>query len=237
MGVAAARRSGAPSLPVRALSSLLAAVLTLVPLTLLLMALSTRVAEALRSQSQLVDFIPLPVPPPPEVPPPQPARASSRPAPASLPAPAPIPLPQVPVNPVPAPAAASPLDGFAAGSGTGPANGTGGGDIGAGAPRAARTPAGWVVMPTNQELARFDPPKARREHVSGAAVLSCRVLRIRRVTDCRVIEEKPRNYGFGKAALGASAIFQMNPPTQNGDVDEQARIEIPVAFNERSRRP
>ncbi len=243
MGVAAVRRSGAPSLRVRALSSLLAAALTLVPLALLVLSLSMRVVEALRSsQPQLVDFIPLPVPVPPPPPPaaqrPYPAHANNSPAPsaASRPAPAPAPIAQVPVNPLPAPVAASAFDGPGAGS-NGPANGMGGSGAGNGTPRMVRTPADWIVKPSNMELARFDPPKARREHVSGAVLLSCRVLRTQRVTDCQVIEERPRNYGFGKAALGASAVFQMSPPTRNGEVDELSRIEIPVAFNERMRRP
>jgi protein TonB len=97
-------------------------------------------------------------------------------------------------------------------------------------------PASWVVLAGDREIAPFDPPRAKWEHVSGQVLLSCRVLRTKRVTDCRVLQEKPRGWGFGKAAIGASAGFQMNPPMHDGEVDEVSRIEIPVAFNDRSRR-
>lgn len=240
MQAATARHPGAPTPSIRALALALAALVSAGALLVLALGLSMRTIEAVRHAPTLVDLIPLaePDPPPPEPQPPAPRHAQR-----SLPqAPAPLPAaaPATPADTTPAPAATpAPSPSFGDGSGVaGTGAGTGGGDGagrggGAPPPAIATRPANWVVEPGTAELLPFNPPRADRERVNGNVVLSCRVLRTRRLADCRVVAERPRNYGFGRAGLRAAATFEVNPPMRGGVALENERVEIPIAFNNR----
>jgi TonB family protein len=238
MAAVADRRLGAP-LSVRALATLLALGLSVLPLWLLFRSLSVVTIEATRQAPVMIDLIPLPAPTPPPPEPVPPARRlaqrlSAAPAPASAPPAAPDPT--IVTTPAPPPAAPGPDDGAGtAGTGIGSGSGGKGGGSGDGGAPAGPvfTPASWAVVPGTPEIMPFDPPRAMRERVNGQVLLRCNVLRTRKLTNCRVVEERPRGYGFGRAALGASRVFLMNPPTRDGVPEEKAWVEIPVAFNHR----
>lgn len=238
---AVARKSGAPSGPIRAFSLVLAALATGVPLFLLLLGLSIKTVEAIRESRMSVDLIEIPPPPPPEVPQPAPARPATRSA-APAPADARIatPVDQTPTQ-LPAPPAPATAEMSGTGTGTTPGAGLGGngpggngsGPIGGTAP--VRKGASWIFKPDTPDLLPFNPQRARMDSVNGQVLLTCRVLRSTRVTDCRVTSERPRFYGFGQAALQAASLFRLNPPTIDGEPDEKRRVEIPVSFNNRRR--
>jgi protein TonB len=239
MAAAAARRFGAP-LPVRALATLLALGFSALPLWILFHSLTVRTIEAIRQSPVMIELLPLPEPVPPPPPVIEPARrpanhASAAPAPASAPPIAPDAT--IVTTPAPPPAAPGPAEGTAAaGSGIGSGSGGKGGGSGDGGALAAgpvHTPASWAVVPGDAELLPFDPPRAMRDRVNGQVLLRCNVLGTRKLANCRVAGERPRGYGFGQAALGASRGFLMNPPTRDGIPDEKAWVEIPVAFNHR----
>ena len=236
--MSAARSSGAPSVSVRASSLVLAALATGIPLFLLLLGLSIKTVEAIRESRMAVDLIPLSPPsPPPEPPRPAPAEISTH---AAAPAPVvPHPATSIDQSRTPLPAPAAPATADVSGTGTTPGtglagNGPGGNGTGmTGGTMPVRTEPSWIHKPANSELLPFSPQRAGAEGINGQVLLTCRVLRSGLVTDCRVASERPRNYGFGKAALKASSIFRLNPPTLNGEPDEARRVEIPVSFGNR----
>jgi TonB family protein len=239
MNAVAARKSGAPSGTVRAFSLVLAAPATGILLLLLLHGLPIKTVEANGEARLSVDLIAIPPPPPPEVPRPAPARPAER---AAAPAPA-SPRAATLVDQTPAILPAPPTPPAAEISGTGTATtpgaglggdgpgGNGNGRVGGTAP--VRTGASWIFEPGTPELLPFNPRRAQAESVNGQVILACRVLRNSRVADCRVVSEKPRDYGFGSAALDASRIFRLYPPTIDGKPDEARRVEIPISFNNR----
>lgn len=239
MAAAMVRRTGAP-LPVRAFATLLAAVLSALPLVMLIYGLSVTTIEAIRRAPTVVELLPLPEPEPPPPPLPSESRPEKRTAAPAAPesaSPPPASAPDVTIvaNPAPPPAppgAANGAGGSGASSGSG--DGSGGSGTGGGArPGPVITPASWAVVPGDAEIMPFDPPRAFREQVNGEVLLKCNVLRSGRPTNCRVAGERPRGYGFGSAAIAATRNFRLNPPTRDGEPDERAWVEIPVAFNHR----
>ncbi|MES2443635.1 MAG: TonB family protein [Pseudomonadota bacterium] len=246
MNAVAARRSGVPSPSIRLAALVLAALASGIPLLMLLLGLSIRTIEAIRSAPVLVELIPLPTPvPEPPPPPPQtsaprvrphPAAAAAAPAPLAAPPPAtPVdstPNPVAPPAPPPAPASGSGTSaGAGAGNGTG-GSGTGGnGDGGTGTGGGALLPPSWVTVPGYRELAPHNPAMARNERVNGSVLLACHGTATRRLTGCRVVQEAPRGYGFGKAGIAAARSFRINPPMRDGRVDEAAWVGIPISFN------
>ncbi|MEZ0243116.1 MAG: TonB family protein [Sphingomonas sp.] len=242
---AVARKSRAPSVTIRASSSVLAALATGVPLFLLILGLSIQTFQAIRESRLSVDLIPLDPPPPPERPHPEAAKPAER---AGAPAPeAPHPATLIdqsrPILPQPQ---LQPPSADVSGSGTASTPGTGSGGSGTGGNGSGdggtaiesgpvRAGASWVTKPSPADLQPFNPRIAQFERVDGVVMLTCRVLRNRSLTDCRVRAERPRGYGFGTAALRAAATFRLNPPTIDGLPDETRRIEIPVTFNNRRR--
>jgi periplasmic protein TonB len=236
MAAAAARKTGAP-LPVRALATLLALAFSALPLLILLYGLSVKAVEAIRQAPVVVELLPLPEPEPPPPPVPAEPRPEKRlPAPSTPPSASPPPAsaPDVTTVDAPAPAPASPgvADGQG-GSGAGTGDGAGRGGGGGARPGPVLTEASWVVVAGDAEITPYDPPRAFRERVNGNVLLRCNILRTRRVANCRVAGERPRGYGFGKAAIAAAQNFLLNPPTRDGIPDETAWVEIPVAFNHR----
>jgi len=94
-------------------------------------------------------------------------------------------------------------------------------------------PAVWAETPSQRLLGRHNPPRARYEGVTGSALLACQVLPSQRLADCKVLREAPEGYGFGKAALDASADFRVVPPMLDGQLVSRGRVAIPVGFANR----
>jgi hypothetical protein len=155
----------------------------------------------------------------------RPAPAASAPAPAPRPAstrPAPLRLPVVAIDlapPVlpqmtvevplvsPEPAGGISQEAGSAGGGAGEGSGkgdggdgSGGGDDGGGN-GGRKLFASWAPSMDFRKDNRHYPAAARSAKVEGVAWMRCLVVRNDRVRDCTLLDEEPRGYGFGKAAL------------------------------------
>lgn len=111
-----------------------------------------------------------------------------------------------------------------AGPGTGSGVGSGSGEID------ILRRATWVWKPTDEALSRFAPPLAVAQHVSGKAIIACRVRLSTQVHDCRIVAESAGGFGFGSAAIDASRIFRVRPPRRNGKPLDDAWVGIPVLW-------
>ncbi|HXA39940.1 MAG TPA: TonB family protein [Phenylobacterium sp.] len=89
----------------------------------------------------------------------------------------------------------------------------------------------WIVKPDAGAYSRYYPPLASELGVSGYAVIHCKVGRDGYLSECSVGMERPAALGFGQAAIGLSAEFQMRPQTLNGQPVDGAGINIPIRFN------
>lgn len=172
------------------------------------------------------------------------------------PAPVDVPLPAVVLKvPLPVPLAAAPVTGPAligqgeagvgsgagsgagagAGRGSGTGSGTGSGD-GDAAGRATDTGAGllqaaeWIVRPTDREMQDLYPWDARTQRVSGTARLSCRVKQ-KRARDCKVLNESPRGFRFGEAAIEAVRKGRIKAPVVGDQDPEKVRVAILMSFD------
>ena len=240
MHPAAARRFGAPTPSIRASGLALAAGVTAGTLALLALGLSMHAIRTIERGPLVVDLLPAKERVPPREPVPSPPRHETRHgvealAPARL---APAPAQRMETTFV-ATAPPAPAESAAAGTGTGAGgngDGPGGGGPGGNSPPVIKRPAEWVVRPSNAQLMPYNPPRAAREYVNGVADLSCKVLRTQRLKDCRIVSERPRGYGFGRAALNAVPIFRINPPMRGDMALEDEPIVFSVAFNNRRHR-
>ena len=66
----------------------------------------------------------------------------------------------------------------------------------------------WAVAPTNAEMAAVYPEKAREAGIGGGVELACTSTRTGDMTDCDVLGESPRGYGFGIAARKLAGRMQ-----------------------------
>ena len=110
-------------------------------------------------------------------------------------------------------------DGFAiAGQGGAPgAGGEGGGVAGQGGRGVASVyTASWAPSMNFSKDNKHYPRRAAKARVEGVAWLKCRVIRDDRVRDCRVIDESPRGYGFGEAALKTQSGLRIQLHDQTG---------------------
>jgi len=186
------------------------------------------VVESLRLEPEVK-----PVPSPEHVPEKQawhPQKADRHPTPE----PAPIelataPPPIVPLMPPEGPPqlARSTVDGSGKGQGTGTLAGQG--RLSAQDSNVA-TAATWAVVPDDQFFATVYPERARQLRVGGSATIRCELSWNRHVRNCRLIGEKPKGYGFGRAVLAASRNFVINPPKLNGEVVRNSPIDIRLEF-------
>lgn len=88
----------------------------------------------------------------------------------------------------------------------------------------------WVRKPTGDDLERFYPAKARAERVEGKVRLVCDVAVDGALKDCVTINESPKDYGFGEAALLLAPMFQMSPKRVDGEPVAGGSVTIPLIF-------
>ena len=88
----------------------------------------------------------------------------------------------------------------------------------------------WVSKPTAAQLGRVYPDRAAVEGISGAATLLCGVAANGGMVGCTVIDESPKGWRFGHAALASARYFKMSPRTVDGQVVEGAKVRIPMVF-------
>ena len=74
----------------------------------------------------------------------------------------------------------------------------------------------WVERPSKQELEELAPPKGKSDGVSGSAKLICEVGSDYRLSACQVLEEVPKDYGYGEAAVRASHFFRIATHSADG---------------------
>jgi protein TonB len=108
------------------------------------------------------------------------------------------------------------------GSGQAAANGQGQTNLNA---QNVITPAIWASEPIY-----YSPERAAQLKESGSATIRCELLSNRHVRNCRVVNESPKGYGFGRAALAASRDFVINPPKFNGQVIQSSHMDITLNF-------
>jgi TonB family protein len=95
--------------------------------------------------------------------------------------------------------------------------------LAAAAPACAQT--AWSAAPTAADMSAAYPAKARAEGIGGGVELNCTVLRSGALSDCAVLAEMPRGYGFGAAARRlAGQMKALGVP--NG-----TELRIPITFS------
>jgi hypothetical protein len=103
------------------------------------------------------------------------------------------------------------------GTGTGEGMGAGaGGGAGSGAQQRIIFVASWAPSMDFAKGREFYPPAAIKSGIEGVAVLRCFVMRRDRVRDCKLVDENPRNQGFGEAALLTAPHLRIRLHDQNG---------------------
>jgi TonB family protein len=87
----------------------------------------------------------------------------------------------------------------------------------------------WIKRPSLMDLQSVWPVRALKEGYGGKVTLSCTVTVQGALRACRVVEETPKEGGFGGAALALSSQFMMKPALKGGAPIE-ATVQIPIAF-------
>ncbi len=78
-------------------------------------------------------------------------------------------------------------------------------------------------------ISRYYPTRARREHVTGYALLRCEVTPTYGVRGCRVTTETPPGYGFGESALKVAALMTL-PEKDRPIARPGQQINLPIRF-------
>lgn len=94
--------------------------------------------------------------------------------------------------------------------------GNGSGGAGNGTGTGSRLIASWAPDMDFSALDRFYPKDARLAKIEGTVLMSCFVLRLDRVKDCKLIGESPEGHGFGRAAMRARSDFRIQVHNQAG---------------------
>jgi TonB family protein len=64
----------------------------------------------------------------------------------------------------------------------------------------------------------------------GRVVLECLARSRGVLSDCRILEEAPRNSGLGEVAIRVAAAVQIEPATLNGAPVDAVPISVPFTF-------
>lgn len=97
------------------------------------------------------------------------------------------------------------------------------------APRLITNPI-WLKRPTGNDLAAHYPEKAMDKELGGRATIECRVDAKGRLQSCRVLNERPEGYDFGKAVLKLSRLFVMSTSDRQGEPTEGALVMVPIVY-------
>lgn len=89
-------------------------------------------------------------------------------------------------------------------------------------PAAAQT--AWIAAPTAADLAAAYPAKAKAEGIGGGVQLTCTANRKGDMTDCAVLGETPRGYGFGAAARALAEKLRAS------GVVNGTELQVPITF-------
>jgi len=97
------------------------------------------------------------------------------------------------------------------------------GALGLAVPAAAQTV--WAAAPTTAQMAAAYPAKAKAEGIGGGVELMCAAARGGSLTDCDVMGESPRGYGFGTAARRLA-----EETVKVSGVAKDAEVRVPITF-------
>jgi protein TonB len=89
----------------------------------------------------------------------------------------------------------------------------------------------WLSRPSQDDIARLYPERARQSGVAGSATLDCVVSREGALSACAVVSERPASQGFGQAALKLAARFQAGPATAAGWPTAGYRVRVPIEWS------
>lgn len=95
--------------------------------------------------------------------------------------------------------------------------------------KAEEIEADWIRKPLGEELSAFYPLQALAEEKSGAATITCFVSTLGIATDCKVVAEEPKEYGFGNATIEVASVFRFRAKTVFG-VPTVSKVTIPLKW-------
>ena len=104
--------------------------------------------------------------------------------------------------------------------------GDGSGGAGSGKGKGSKLTASWAPSMDFSQNHRYFPHAARKAGIEGAVLLDCFVLPRDRVRDCKLVEERPAGYGFGKAALRTEAGLRIRVHNQAGRRIYNERVNV-----------
>lgn len=82
----------------------------------------------------------------------------------------------------------------------------------------------WTAAPTAADMAAAYPAKAKAENIGGGVELTCTANRKGAMTDCDVLAESPRGYGFGSAAR------RLAEQLRGEGVVNGTEVRVPITF-------
>jgi protein TonB len=85
----------------------------------------------------------------------------------------------------------------------------------------------WTSLPSQADIERAHPPRARANNVEGGAALDCAVTATGSLKDCQIISESPEGWGFGEATLKLAPLFALSVPPGRAQLE---RIRVPLKF-------
>ncbi len=88
----------------------------------------------------------------------------------------------------------------------------------------------WLQRPSRAQIVMAYPYKAELAGITGGAMLKCVVTAEGAPTDCKVLNETARDFGFGKGALKLIPRYRMAPATSDGAPVAGATVVFPVMF-------
>jgi protein TonB len=85
----------------------------------------------------------------------------------------------------------------------------------------------WTSLPSQADIERAYPPRARTKNVEGGAALSCAVAATGALRDCQIVSESPEWWGFGEATLKLAPLFALRVPPGHAPLE---RVRVPLKF-------
>ncbi|HEV2532483.1 MAG TPA: TonB family protein [Phenylobacterium sp.] len=88
----------------------------------------------------------------------------------------------------------------------------------------------WLQKPTGESMAEHYPVAAQALELEGSATIGCEVTAEGSLVRCKVLDEAPKDLGFGQASLAMANDFRMKPQSFNGQPVGGGYVRIPIMF-------